>query len=85
MDCGTKVCRDRKMDPAKCAKGSFRTIVRGKTHIVICCPKGKFNPKKRKRLKSGRRVTGACTVSMKTQSIVRPLGSPKCRAACKVR
>ena len=39
----------------KCARGSFRTIRRGKKRIVICCPKGKFKD-------------GRCTVGTKAQS-----------------
>jgi hypothetical protein len=44
IDCGgerAKFCRERKMNPSRCQKGSFRTIRRGKATLVICRPKGK--------------------------------------------
>ena len=60
-------CRQRVMDPSKCAKGSFRTVVQGKARIVICCPKGKF---------SG----GRCEVGTRAQAILRPPVAGRCPA-----
>lgn len=51
--------RERQFPPAKCAKGSFRTIRSGKVKIVICCPKGKWR-------------RGRCAVGTRAQSILRP-------------
>jgi hypothetical protein len=49
--------RRRQRSPKSCAKGSFRTIKRGRTTIVVCCPKGKF-------------TRGRCTVGTRAQSIL---------------
>lgn len=38
-----------------CAKGSIRTIKRGKVRILICCPRGKWKPRAR-RCKVGTRA-----------------------------
>lgn len=47
----------RKMPASRCARGSFRTVRRGRARIVVCCPRGKW---KRNR----------CTVGMRAQSIM---------------
>lgn len=52
--------RERKLSPKSCAKGSFRTITRGKVKLVVCCPKGKWN-----------RRTQRCRVGTRAQSILR--------------
>lgn len=54
--------RCRKESPAKFDKRSFRTIIRGKNRIIIGCPSGKWDSK-RKRCKVGTRV----------QSILKPI------------
>lgn len=51
--------RERQFAPSKCAKGSLRTITRGKVKIVICCPKGKWR-------------RGRCRVGTRAQSILKP-------------
>ncbi len=43
-----------------CAKGSFRTVKRGATRIVVCCKKGQWS-----------RKTKRCRGSMRAQSILR--------------
>ena len=75
IDCKRTTCRERQFSPKKCAKGSFRTKKIGrKANIVVCCPKGKWDRKKE-----------LCRVGTRAQSIVRPLGSPKCRKVCKLK
>jgi hypothetical protein len=51
--------RARQFAPSKCARGSFRTITRGKIKLVICCPRGQWK-------------RGRCRVGTKAQSILRP-------------
>ena len=53
--------RHRQREPRTCAKGSFRTIKRGKTRIVVCCPRGKWSKRSRR-----------CRVGMRAQSILKP-------------
>lgn len=53
--------RERQFSPSRCAKGSFRTIKRGKLRLVICCPKRKWN-----------RRTQRCKVGTMAQSILKP-------------
>lgn len=50
--------RKRQFPPSRCAKGSFRTITRGKVKLVICCPKGRWR-------------RGRCSVGTRAQSILR--------------
>lgn len=50
--------RRRVLAKRGCAKGSFRTVKRGATRIVVCCPRGKWRG-------------GRCTVGMRAQSILR--------------
>lgn len=63
-----RYCRARKASPAKFAKRSLRTTKRGKVRIVIGCPKGKWDKRKKR-----------CKVGTRVQTILYPLGSPKCR------
>ena len=73
IDCGgprAHFCRERQMSPGRCAKGSTRTVKRGSTRIVVCCPKGKY-------------TRGRCRVGMRAQSILRPFTSSKC-GVCRV-
>lgn len=51
--------RHRQFPPSRCAKGSFRTITRGKVKLVVCCPRGKWR-------------RGRCTVGTRAQSILKP-------------
>lgn len=51
--------RERQFSPKLCARGSFRTITRGKIKLVICCPKGKYR-------------RGRCSVGTRAQSILKP-------------
>lgn len=51
--------RHRQLPPSRCAKGSFRTIARGKVKIVICCPRGKWRRER-------------CAVGTRAQSILKP-------------
>ncbi len=61
-------CRYRKLDPKKCAKGSFRVKqVSKNVKITVCCPKGKYS-KKAKR----------CRVGLKTQSFMKKHHGRKC-------
>ena len=48
--------RNRQFSPKACAKGSFRTITRGKLKLVICCPKGKWD-KRSQRCRVPRRAS----------------------------
>jgi hypothetical protein len=45
-----------RIHPLKCHRDSFRTVLKGKTKLIVCCPK--------KNWKSGR-----CTVAMKVERI----------------
>lgn len=54
---GNKV-RERKIHPLKCDRNSFRTLKRGRSQLIVCCPKGKWK-------------RGRCSVGMKLQSIVK--------------
>lgn len=67
-------CRDRQAPPSRFDRRSFRTVSRGDVRIVVGCPRGKWNARR-----------GRCTVGLRAQTILRPLSSAKCRAACKVR
>lgn len=41
--------RERQISPNRCAKKSFRTkSVSKKTKIIVCCPKGSYDSKKKK-------------------------------------
>ena len=60
-----RYCRERQASPKKFAKGSLRTIKRGKTLIVVGCPRGKWDGKR-------------CRVGTRAQTILRPLSSAKC-------
>lgn len=73
VDCPAtgRYCRARKASPKKFAKGSFRTITRGKVKIVIGCPKRKWNKK-----------TGRCKVGTRAQTVLYPRSHPKC-APCR--
>ncbi len=51
--------RHRQFSPKRCAKGSFRTIERGKIKLVVCCPKGHWKH-------------GRCLVGTRAQSILKP-------------
>lgn len=44
--------RRRLRSPGSCARGSFRTVKRGRARIIICCPRGKWS-KKAKRCRGG--------------------------------
>ncbi len=73
IDCQKTVCRERLMSPKKCARGSFRTKRVGsksQAKVVVCCPKGKWRK-------------GRCSVGMKAQTLLRPIGSLKCKKVCK--
>jgi hypothetical protein len=72
IDCQKTVCRERLMSPKMCAKGSFRTKRVGskKAKVVVCCPRGKWRK-------------GRCSVGMKAQTLLRPIGSLKCKKVCK--
>ena len=55
------VCRKRIRNPNKCDKRSLRTLTPSqRTRIIICCPKGKWDARKKE-----------CKVSTITQSIVK--------------
>jgi len=51
--------------PSKFAKGSIRTVTRGKTKIRVGCPKGAFNKK-----------TQRCRVGTRAVSILKPNPKP---------
>jgi hypothetical protein len=61
VDVTRNYVRKRQFSPKKCAAGSFRTIERGDTKIVVCCPKGEWD-KRRQR----------CRVGTRAQSILKP-------------
>jgi len=65
-----RYCRQRVASPKKFARNSLRTITRGSVKIVVGCPKGKFKK-------------GKCSVGTRAQTILRPLGSPKCQV-CRI-
>lgn len=57
-----KYIRERVASPKKFAKGSLRTITRGGKKIVVGCPKGKYDAKRKR-----------CKVGMRAQSILHPM------------
>ena len=74
IDCGgpsSHYCRERQFPPSRCARGSLRTVTRGRNRVVVCCPRGKFK-------------RGHCTVGTRAQTILRPHGSAKC-GVCRIR
>jgi len=64
-----KFCKVRKVSPGKFDPRSFRVVKSGRVQIVIGCPKGKWNARKRR-----------CRVGTQAQSVRYPLRDPKCRA-----
>ncbi len=66
-------------------KRSFRYVPVKGGALMIGCPKGKFSPKGRKKLKSGKFITGVCKVG--TRGVEMILGSKggKCRVGYKRR
>ena len=68
IDCGRGYCRERLASPKLFAKGSLRTITQGGIKIVIGCPVGHWNSK-----------THRCRVGTRAQTILRPIGHPRCR------
>jgi len=61
VDVTKNYVRRRQFPSSKCAKGSFRTIERGDTKIVVCCPKGSWDKR-----------TKRCRVGTRAQSILKP-------------
>lgn len=79
IDCkGKNYCRERRAPPSAFDRRSFRTIPRGAmgAKVVIGCPRGYWVPHKRGR-------GGRCSVGTRAQTILRPMGSAKCRRACR--
>lgn len=70
-------CRRRVADPAEFAKGSLRTVTRGKTRIIIGCPKGAWDPRGRV---AGAKFPGRCRVGTKAQAILTPPVKGRCPA-----
>lgn len=66
-----RYCRQRIAAPSRFAARSLRTVkAKGGRKLVVGCPKGKFRK-------------GRCSVGTRLQTILYPLGSKKCRAACR--
>ena len=61
MPIGRLFRRERIVAPSACDPGGFRTIVRGKHRIVVCCPKGQYD--KRHRI---------CRAGMRAQAVEHP-------------
>jgi hypothetical protein len=60
LEVGKNYVRKRLRSPRSCSPGSFRTVKRGRTRIVVCCPRGKWNRRSRR-----------CRVGTMAQSILR--------------
>ena len=66
-------------------KKSFRYIPTKGGMLMIGCPKGKFSPKGRKKLKSGRMITGVCKVGTRGVELILPMKGSSCRVGYKKR
>ena len=64
-----RYCRQRVLSPSRFARGSLRTIRRGKRTLIVGCPKGKFRQ-------------GRCSVGTRVQAVLYLKTSAKCRRAC---
>ncbi len=53
--------------------------------LMIGCPKGKFAPKTKKKLTSGRVITGACSVGTRGIEVITPAKGGKCKVGYKRR
>lgn len=56
-----KFRHEKILKKSKCSPGSYRTIVRGKHRILVCCPLGEFDAKHR-----------ICKVGTVAKSILHP-------------
>lgn len=58
--------RRRAGEKSQCARGSFRTVKKGKHRIVVCCPKGKWSRRSKR-----------CRTGMRAQSILHRRKAPR--------
>ena len=84
MNLPEKKCVKRMSPLSKFDKKSFRYVPQAKgAALMIGCPKGKFAPKGKKKLTSGRIVTGACKVGTRAVERIEPRKGSSCRKGYK--